>query len=143
VTLLLSSWRIAAQKQNVSEIILDASVLLAILKGETYDPNLIAKVVGAVMSSVNLAEVLSKAVDFGMSDSARLRAVLTLVDRIEPFTEEQARLAGSLRLQTKAAGLSFGDRACLAVGMSLGATIYTADRQWLEVQLDCPIYLIR
>jgi PIN domain nuclease of toxin-antitoxin system len=35
-----------------------------------------------------------------------------------------------LRITTRGRGLSFGDRACLALANSLGATILTADRTW-------------
>ena len=65
------------------------------------------------------------------------------IRRIEPFTASQARLAADLRPTTSHAGLSLGDRACLALAIELGAEVYTADRQWAKVQVACKIHLIR
>ena len=47
-----------------------------------------------------------------------------------PFEVEQAMLTGGLRLETRALGLSLGDRACLAASRNLGLPIFTADRAW-------------
>jgi PIN domain nuclease of toxin-antitoxin system len=40
-------------------------------------------------------------------------------------------------------GLSLGDRACLALGIALGAEVYTAERVWAQLQLPCAVHLIR
>jgi PIN domain nuclease of toxin-antitoxin system len=34
---------------------------------------------------------------------------------------------------TKSVGLSFGDRACLALAQRLGGTALTADRAWMKI----------
>jgi ribonuclease VapC len=57
-----------------------------------------------------------------------MRDLLNLLARVEPFTESQAWMAADLRLATKHAGLSLGDRACLALALEIGAEVYTADR---------------
>ncbi len=62
---------------------------------------------------------------------------------VVPFIDETARLAGNLRLQTKALGLSLGDRACLATAVSLQAVACTADRAWASLQVGCAIEVIR
>ena len=59
------------------------------------------------------------------------------------FTTEQAKLAGSLIAQTGALGLSLGDRACLALGITLQAPIYTADKSWKNLRLGVHIHLVR
>lgn len=127
----------------MSEIVLDASVLIAILKQERFNPQALDAIDGGVISAVNFAEVLSKVVDFRMSGSPSITKLFALLDRIEPFTETQAQLAGEMRNRTRPAGLSLGDRACLALALELGAEVYTADRQWLSIDVGCPIHLIR
>ena len=57
--------------------------------------------------------------------------------------EDQACTTGALRAHTRTLGLSLGDRACLALGLKLGAPILTADRAWVELDLDLEILQIR
>jgi ribonuclease VapC len=63
--------------------------------------------------------------------------------RVEPFTEAQAVLAASLRLATRHLGLSLGDRACLALAISMGAAVYTSDSRWSEAVVVCTVHQIR
>ena len=125
------------------EVVLDASVLLAIFKDETYDDAVLDLLEGAVMSTVNVAEVLAKLVDLGLSVSPRVDALLGLLDRMEPLTEPQARSSAALRGLTRHAGLSLGDRACLALALELKADVYTADQAWSGVDVGVSINLIR
>ena len=62
---------------------------------------------------------------------------------IEPFTAEQARIAGTLVQKTSSLGLSLGDRACLALGVALDAPVYTTDRRWKKLKLGIPIHVLR
>jgi ribonuclease VapC len=59
------------------------------------------------------------------------------------FDKSQAKTAGALLPQTRSIGLSLGDRACLALGMTLKAPIYTADRAWKKLRLGVEIRVIR
>jgi len=59
------------------------------------------------------------------------------------LTAEQAKIAGSLAARTRSIGLSLGDRACLALGLTLKAPIYTADRAWKSLKLGVRIHVIR
>jgi PIN domain nuclease of toxin-antitoxin system len=52
-----------------AETILDASVLIAIFKGERFEEDILEVVQGAVMSAVNYAEVWSKLRDFGLMEA--------------------------------------------------------------------------
>lgn len=118
-------------------------MLLAILKNEQFDDNVLDVIEGATMSAVNFTEVWSKIYDLGLLDAPRTKIVFSLLSRIEPFTESQARLAADLRPATKHAGLSLGDRACLALALMTRSEVYTADRQWQNVNVGCDIHLIR
>ena len=55
----------------VSEVVLDASAILAMLRDETGAATVRALIEGSSVSTVNAAEVISKLIDRGMSpDSA-------------------------------------------------------------------------
>ena len=95
------------------------------------------------ISTVNLAEVYSKLAERGDRGHKAFLVIRTAIAQIVPFTEEQAEIAGALRGPTKHAGLSLGDRACIALAVTLGTEIYTADRIWAELDLPCKVHLIR
>lgn len=128
--------------------VLDASALLALLKGEPGAERVVeALEQGAYLSAVNLAEVLSKLADWGQdSDGARARmeeaGFLGAAVEVLPFTGEDALEVARLRVLTRVQGLSFGDRACLALARRLGLPAITADRTWVGLSLGIPIEVI-
>jgi ribonuclease VapC len=130
----------------MSPIVLDASAALAILFGEAgtdafdRDPRLMDH---AVMSAVNVAEVMAKLVAKGVQAERAWSMATQPVREIVDFNGIHARLAGSLIAETRSRGLSLADRACLALGISLKAAVYTADRQWKGLRVGVPIHLIR
>jgi ribonuclease VapC len=129
----------------VFSAVLDASALLAYLRDES-GADVVADSVaaGAVISTVNLGEVLSRVADRG-ADAARVARQMTdrgLLDgaiAVEPFTSADAIEVARLRPLTRDHGLSLGDRACLALARRLGAPVLTADSAWSK--LDLPIKL--
>jgi PIN domain nuclease of toxin-antitoxin system len=60
-----------------------------------------------------------------------------------PFSEEHALRAGMLIPSTRSLGLSLGDRACLALGLSLGQPVLTTDRLWRSLSLEIEIRIMR
>jgi PIN domain nuclease of toxin-antitoxin system len=124
--------------------VLDASAVLAILNGEEGAEKLTPRLLSnAIVSTVNLAEVQSKLVSWGLDPDDAWDAATGPVRDSEPFTSEQARIAGDLVAKTRPLGLSLGDRACLALGIALGAAVYTADQSWKTLRLGVRIHLIR
>ena len=127
----------------MSRVVLDASALVALLRRE---PGLarVAKVLGrSVMSSVNLAEVLTRSVDLN-ADLDRVTEHLRLLPlTIVDFGSDDAALAASLRRATREAGLSLGDRCCLALGLRTGRPVLTTDRLWASLDVGVQIELIR
>jgi PIN domain nuclease of toxin-antitoxin system len=112
--------------------VLDASALLAYLNGEPGAERVQQCIEQgqAIMSSVNLAEVLNKCAGQGMSsaDQAALCAALPL--EITAFDTALALTSAALRSTTRSQGLSLGDRCCLALAQSRSATALTADQAW-------------
>ena len=127
----------------MSEVVLDSSVILALIQGEPVASSTLDKLEGGVMSAVSFCEVLTKQIESGISESSYADHLLGLLDRIEPFTPAHARTASVLRASTRHKGLSLGDRACLALALKLIADVYTADRAWAAVDVGCRIHLIR
>jgi PIN domain nuclease of toxin-antitoxin system len=114
------------------DFVLDASALLALLHKESGAGRVAEVLPGALLGMVNCAEVVTKLADLGMPAGDAREAIISLGVRIAPFTEEQAVLTGGLRPITRSAGLSLGDRACLALGKVMDGTILTAERSWAQ-----------
>jgi ribonuclease VapC len=127
----------------MSSVVLDSSALLAFIHGEPGGEG-VAEVIGdAVMSSVNHAEVVTKLVErTGSLAAARAALGIASVDLID-FDRELAEDAGALVRHTRPAGLSLGDRACLALAAREGVPAVTADRIWATLKLDVEVRLIR
>jgi PIN domain nuclease of toxin-antitoxin system len=123
------------------EKVLDSSVVLAVLRKEPTDVDLLELIDGGVISSVTLSEIFTKATQWGVVDSPLLARLLESLDRIVPFTSMHARTAAGI--WEEAPHISLGDRACLALAIELGADVYTADRVWASLQVGCDIRLIR
>ena len=143
-----SFWRNAARQHSVAndplkQSVLDSSVVLAMLRKERTDDNLLDLIGGAVLSAVNLSEILKKVAEFGIQDAPLLSTVMRSLKRVEPFTASHAQIAADIWSSAPRSGLSFGDRACLALAIELDADVYTADRARGGLQLGCPIHLIR
>jgi ribonuclease VapC len=132
----MSSSRSAAPTLPVSSsaaaslVVLDASAVLALLFKEPGAEVVCAHLRTGVIGAANLAEVLAKLADHGLPTNEAARAVAILGLEIMPMTETQALHSAALRPVTRSAGLSLGDRACLALAAELGAVALTADRGW-------------
>lgn len=125
-------------------VVLDASAILAFLQSEPGSEKLADELLDrSVASTVNLAEVQGRLVANGFSPDEAWELATSVARESEMFTGQQAKLAGDLIRHTAKAGLSLGDRACLALGMTLKAEIYTADRTWSKLKLSVPLQVIR
>ena len=128
----------------MNTVVLDASAILVALNSEAGSEKLTPAIMeAAVSSAVNLAEVQTKLVDYGMNAAEAWEAALSSVNKALDFTVAHAEITGSLVSQTRALGLSLGDRACLALGISLGAAVYTADKSWKNLKLPIKVHVIR
>ena len=114
-------------------VVLDASAVLALLFEEPGAAVVRASLRNGVIGAVNLAEVLAKLSDHGLPAMEAIRAVDILGLDVMPMTKAVAQRSSELRSLTRAAGLSLGDRACMALALELGAPAVTADRSWKTV----------
>jgi len=129
----------------MSKIVLDTSAVLAYLFEETGAEKVapVFESGAAVISSANYAETVSKLFDLKMPAEAIQVTLDSLEMECIPLSEEQAFITGKLRLVSKAFGLSLGDRACLALGISNKYAVYTADKAWAKVPSEVEVVLIR
>ena len=111
-------------------IVLDASALLALLKDEPGAAKVAEGLADARMSAVNHAEVVSHFIHAGMPPDLIDDMLRPLPLEILAADKELADIAGRLRRVTADAGLSLGDRFCLALALRDKAPAWTADRQW-------------
>lgn len=107
----------------------DASALLCFLQGEP-GADVVERelVVGGACSAANWSETAQKLLAHRRDWEVARGLLLSYGLRIEPVYGEDAELAA--RLWRSGAGLSLGDRLCLATARRLEATVWTADASW-------------
>ena len=125
------------------EAVLDASAVLVLLQVEPGSDQVAQCIPGALISAVNLAEVVGKLADAGMPGSQIELALSSLGLRVVPLDEHAAYDVGMLRPSTRTRGLSLGDRACLALGVASGLPVLTSDRAWSEVEIGAVVEVVR
>ena len=114
----------------MTSAVLDASALLAMLLGEPGGGKVKAVLAEAAMTTVNLSEVASFYARAGADELEVRRLLSALPITFVHFDEDLAYAAAMLVPAVRRAGLSLGDRACLALAARLGAPALTADREW-------------
>lgn len=108
--------------------VLDASALLAFLKGEPGAAAVESCLTDGVCGAANWSEVAQKIRQAG-ADWPLARELLTSRGvTVEPVTAADAESAAGL--WRAGSGLSLGDRLCLALGDRLAQEILTTDTAW-------------
>lgn len=122
-------------------MVVDASAVLAVVFQERGRESVAPALPGASISAVNLAEVMSKMLDRGLSPERIDRQLDELSLAVADFDRNLAIQAALLRKITSHKGLSLGDRACLA--MREKRPVLTADTAWSDLDLPVEVVLIR
>ncbi len=133
-------------RPSASSLVLDASALLALVFNEAGADVVEEAMSGDVaMSAVNLAEVVSRLVDYGLdaAEATDILGPLSFRFRVVDFGSEAAWRSGLLRSATKRLGLSLGDRACVALAVELDIPVLTADQAWSSLALGISVRTIR
>ncbi len=122
--------------------VVDASTVLAFLANEPGSDIAREHCKGALISAVNLTEVLQKAIE--RDSLAVTQAILRHIDlQVVPHDAKLALAAAKLQLQTKGKGVSLADRACLALGIVEGSAVVTGDQKWESLGLDVELIFFR
>ena len=116
--------------------VVDASAAFAMLNDEPGAEQVRQILSVSVMASVNFGEVVSIFARAGI-DMLAIETSLRILDmEIVPVDRQLAFDAGLLLPLCQKAGLSLGDRICLALARQRGVPAMTADRAWLRVAAD-------
>lgn len=126
-----------------SKVVLDASALLCLLADEPGADRVVEVLTRSVMDTTNLAEVVSKLRERGLSLEEVQEALGGLHLDVRPLSPSQAMTIGDLRPATKPLGLSLGDRACLALALDLSTELFTVDADLASADVGVSITDIR
>ena len=127
----------------MADWVLDASAVLAFIQREPGGELVGERLLACAISSVNLAEVASKLVDRGLDPRDVATALGGLGFEVASPDAALALRAGVMRRETRALGLSLGDRFCLALAERNGRPAMTTDRAWARVPLPIQVELLR
>lgn len=126
----------------MSEFVLDASALLAMLNEEPGGAKVADSIASARIGVINYAEVVSHFVRLGMPERDIDAMLDPLPMEIVPADKGLGKIAGRLRGVTAQAGLSLGDRFCLALALRDGLPAWTADKAWKTVDKDVGVDIV-
>ncbi len=124
------------------DFVLDSSAVLAVINSERGEEKVVTRFPHSVISSVNLAEILTKLAERKVNLHSALDYFLKVGLEVIEFNTDQALECAALRPLTKHLGLSLGDRACLALAIQENATAVTADKMWANLNV-CKVEVIR
>ena len=129
----------------MSEFVLDASAVLAVLFGEPGAQQVYAAMNNSHISAVNLSEVYATMIEGGMTFEEAEELVDPLPFRMRTFRDGHAKQTAQLRPLTRHLGLSLGDRACLTCALFNSLPVLTSDRRMAEANglLGLDIRMIR
>ncbi len=127
----------------MTDLVLDAPALLAVLQQERGAERWATSIEGAAISTVNVSEVVAKLLETDMPVDHALAVLDELGLAVVDFDLAQAVAAAQLRARTRRLGLSMGDRACLALAQTKKLAVLTADRAWADLRLGIKINLVR
>ncbi len=117
----------------MSTVVLDASALVALLRGESGAPIVAENVRGAAVSAVNFGEAAQRQYKAGTSRQEFEDVIAPLNLNIVSVDRAMALDAADIREIARAKGLSQADCLCLALSKRMGVVAMTADQKWLEI----------
>jgi ribonuclease VapC len=120
----------------MAQVVFDASAVVAILKKETgadFAANFIGK---ALVSTVNLQEIIKVLLITGTTLVEIMAMVEILNLDIRPHTVEDAYAAAALFQATKMHGCGLGDRTCMALAIKEKVPVITTDQSWAKLNIE-------
>jgi PIN domain nuclease of toxin-antitoxin system len=130
-----------------TQIVLDASSVIALINREKGCEIVEKYLDGAIISTVNFAEVIAvvnrELFKTEVDRTEGLKLITDTLPQIIDFDVNQAIMSASFDAITRKYGLSLGDRACLALAKYKNIPVLTADKTWGKLNLGIKIKLIR
>lgn len=126
----------------MKKAVLDASTLIAFVKGEEGKEEARRWLPSSKISAVNYAEVLLK-LGAESEDVRLIKAIVKNMNvEIVQYDQFHAELVATF-VPATIKRISLADRCCLALGKMSALPVVTADRNWAELGLDLEIILFR
>ena len=128
------------------KIVFDSSAIIALLELEEGWTIVSDHLNNAIVSTINLAEVMTVISRKTVGDDVAGEAMKLLQNtfpHIVDFNQEQAVITAMFDSTTQEHGLSLGDRACLALAKSKNLPVLTADKIWGKLKVGVKIQMIR
>ena len=113
-------------------MVIDASVVIAILRGEPLQSWVTERLVDSRICATNYAEVATYIAKLDDPKKELGKLLDGLGFDVVALDRTRAVTAGSLAPRTSALGLSLGDRCCLSLAKMLGLPALTTDRAWMK-----------
>jgi ribonuclease VapC len=115
--------------------VLDASAVLALVRGEPGGDKVRPHIGRAVISAVNLHEVIKELLERGLNEVVIRDLLGELRLDVRAHDSDAAYAAAALHAETRQYGRGLGDRACLALARTLGVPALTTDGEWRKVKV--------
>lgn len=127
----------------MSRFVLDASAALGAMRRERGADFVTQHGRGSLISSVNLAEVLSHP-DIRLASTERVNTWFRMMQvREVPFDRRHAQALAEIYPLTLGSSVGFADRACLALAKQERLVALTGDRDWLKYDVGVEVQLFR
>ena len=127
----------------MSRLVLDASAVTAVLRGERGHEKVVPHLRGGLISSVNLAEVYCTARMYGSSPDKDEITIRTMQLTVVPFDDQQAKIVASIYKATLGSTVGIADRVCMSLGILHGLPVLTGDHEWLEHEVPLEVRVFR
>jgi PIN domain nuclease of toxin-antitoxin system len=123
--------------------VLDTSALIALIRREPGWEAVQEALGHSAVCAVHLTEAITKLTRKGGEPRLVERYLRSLPPPILPWDEEMAWESRDMAPLAWTHGISFADRACLAMARHLDAVAMTSDAEWANLGLDIRVVLFR
>ena len=120
----------------MASVVFDASAVIALLRGEAGSERIAPHVGDALISAVNLQEVVKALLVRGVPLAVSRQMLEALHLEVRPHGVEDAYGAAALHEATKIYGSGLGDRSCMALAIAEGLPAITTDQAWARLEVE-------
>ena len=130
-------------KTEQPQYVLDSSAVIALVRREQGWEKVQAALEHSVISAISLTESMTKLIRQGGEPRLVERLLKALDLEVIPWDEELAWASRDLCPLAWTNGISFADRACLALARHLDLAAMTADSEWTKPNHGVRVSLFR
>ena len=119
----------------MARAVFDASAVIALLRDEPGAEMIAGYAGDALISTVNLQEVIEALLVRGFTLEIARAMIEALHLEVRPHEIEDAYAAAVLEGATRNLGRGLGDRTCMALAISAGVPAITTDQEWSRLAI--------